>query len=148
MKRILAASVAAATALSLSVTAATAADKTSSEVTDAETGWHLTKAVAKEAFGQDGFASSIDVAGDIASSKADDVTSSDIKTLTEISQSDFGTSSGKALWSTFKSDTANDWKPGTTLDIIFGVTIGAIVALIVGGGAYAADQAGLIDLPF
>ena len=49
--------------------------------------------------------------------------------------------------STIKSDVANDWKIGQTLDIILGVTIAAISALLAGGAAVGADAAGIIDVP-
>ena len=148
MKRFTAGVVAVAAALPLSTGVAGAADgKTSSEVTDGEVGVAITKAVAKEAFGGDGFGSSIDVAADVISSKAEkgEIGSSDIENLKNAA--DRG-SSDEFLVSTIKSDVANDWKIGQTLDIILGVTIAAISTLLVGGAAVGADAAGIIDIPW
>ena len=60
MKRFTAAAVAAATALSLSVAPATAAERGSSEVSEAEVFAYILKQGGKELIGGDGFASSVD----------------------------------------------------------------------------------------
>ena len=60
IKRFPAVAVAAATALSLFVAPATAAEKGSSAVSEAEVFGYIVKQGAKDVFGGDGFASSVD----------------------------------------------------------------------------------------
>lgn len=125
MKRFTAATLAAATALSLAVAPSQAAERKSpSEVTDAEVLAYIVAAGLAEAI-QPGSGFSGPAAG--SSEKGllpDDISSS------------------------LKNDVANGYKAGTTYDILVGTGIALGVLVLLGGGAAAAGLLPGIALPF
>ena len=119
MKRFTAASVAAATALTLLGAPAQAETKASSEVTDAEAiGYALGKQAAERVKPGSG------VSGPYKSS------------------SEKGLVPNSAT-SSLRNDAARGYRLGTTWDILVGTGIAAAVLAVLGGGAWAAQQ-GLI----
>lgn len=142
MKRFTAAAVAAATTLSLSIAPATAAEKGSSEVSEAEVLGYILKQGLKEAVGGDGFASSVDYGIEkgieVASSKDEKSGSSSDsskegqekeKSSVKDFQKDLETAGSVKdfAMSSLKNDTAKEYPVGTTAEILAGTSIAAVV---------------------
>ena len=142
IKRFPAAAVTPTTALSLSVAPATAAEKGSSAVSEAEVFGYIVKQGAKDVFGGDGFASSVDYGIkkgiESASSKDEEGSSSSDsgkegqkkeKSSVEDFQRDLETAdSGKDFaMPSLKNDTAKEYLVGTTAEILAGTSIAAVV---------------------
>lgn len=132
MKRFTAGVVAAATALSLSIAPATAADKGSSEVSEAEVLGYIFTQGLKEAVGGDGFASSVDYGiekgAEAISSKEGSSTPEEIKEGLETAGS------------------AKEYPVGTTAEILVGTSIAAIVLGLIAGVVNAVNS-GFIKIP-
>ncbi|TRX49127.1 hypothetical protein FNY88_06070 [Corynebacterium guaraldiae] len=135
MKRFTAAAVAAATALSLSIAPATAAEKGSSEVSEAEVFGYILKQGAKELVGGDGFASSVDYGiekgAEAISSKGSSEGSSTPEEIKEGLET---------------AGSAKEYPVGTTAEIIVGTSIAAIVLGLIAGVVNAVNS-GLIKVP-
>ena len=148
MKRFTAAAVAAATALSLSIAPATAAEKGSSEVSEAEVFGYILKQGFKEAVGGDGFASSVDYGiekgAEAISSKGSSEGSSSPEEIKEGLET-AGSAKDVAM-SSLKNDTAKEYPVGTTAEIIVGTSIAAIVLGLIAGVVNAVNS-GLIKIP-
>ena len=144
MKRFTAAAVAAATALSLSVAPATAAERGSSEVSEAEVFAYILKQGGKELIGGDGFASSVDYGIEkgieSASSKDEKSGSSNDsgkegqekeKSSIKDFQKDLETAGSVKdfAMSSLKNDTAKEYPVGTT---VAAVVLGLIAAVVNG----------------
>lgn len=134
MKRFTAATLAAATSLALVAMPAEAAEnkssdrKSSSEVTDAEAAWYVTKKTVAEAANPGTGYSQPFLRSSTKDGKVDD------KVI-------------ERAGSTYKNDVAKGYKIGTTYDILVGTGIAAAILAVLGGGAWAFQQ-GLIKLPF
>ncbi|ACP31709.1 hypothetical protein [Corynebacterium aurimucosum] len=131
MKRFTAAAVAAATALSLSIAPATAAEKGSSEVSEGEVFGYILKQGLKEAVGGDGYASSVNYGiekGAEAISSKGSSTPEEIKEGLETAGS------------------AKEYPVGTTAEILVGTSIAAIVLGLIAGVVNAVNS-GLIKVP-
>ncbi|AKK02899.1 hypothetical protein [Corynebacterium epidermidicanis] len=109
-----------ATAISLSTGVATA--ETSSDVTDAEAGWYVTKEIVKgNVVSSSGSSDSIDKTG-----KVDPI---------------------KVIGSSLKNDTANGYPVGQTIQIIAGFGIAGVVAILALAAHGAADLISKAPLP-
>lgn len=145
MKRFAAGVVAAATALSLSIAPATAAEKGSSEVSEAEVLGYIFTQGLKEAVGGDGYASSVDYGiekgAEAISSKEGSSTPEEIKEGLETA----GSAKDVAM-SSLKNDTAKEYPVGTTAEILVGTSIAAIVLGLIAGVVNAVNS-GFIKIP-
>lgn len=144
MKRFTAAAVAAATALSLSIAPATAAEKGSSEVSEAEVFGYILKQGGKELVGGDGFASSVDYG---IEKGAEAISSKGSSTPEEINEALETAGSAKDVaMSSLKNDTAKEYPVGTTAEILVGTSIAAIVLGLIAGVVNAVNS-GFIKVP-
>ncbi|MGV0393649.1 hypothetical protein [Corynebacterium riegelii] len=114
MKRFTAASVAAATALSLVAMPAQAAEKKSSEVSDLEAGAYVLEGIGKEVV-----------------KKGSGLTPSMRSIFKNYEKGD----DVSALESSLRNDAANGYKVGTTFDILLGTGITALLLALIGGAA-------------
>ncbi|TRX43375.1 hypothetical protein FNY91_05415 [Corynebacterium guaraldiae] len=144
MKRFTAGVVAAATALSLSIAPATAAEKGSSEVSEAEVFGYILEQGFKEAVGGDGFASSVDYG---IEKGAEAISSKGSSTPEEINEALETAGSAKDVaMSSLKNDTAKEYPVGTTAEILVGTSIAAIVLGLIAGVVNAVNS-GFIKVP-
>lgn len=144
MKRFTAAAVAAATALSLSIAPATAAEKGSSEVSEAEVFGYILKQGGKELVGGDGFASSVDYG---IEKGAEAISSKGSSTPEEIKEGLETAGSAKDVaMSSLKNDTAKEYPVGTTAEILVGTSIAAIVLGLIAGVVNGVNS-GFIKVP-
>lgn len=121
-RRITAGAVALATALSLTTGVANA--KSSSEVTDTEAGWYVTKELLK---------------GNVAtSSSSSESEHQDPKNPISIT---------KVVGSSLKNDAAHNYPVGQTINIIAGFVVAGVVGILALAGHGAADLISKIKLP-
>lgn len=151
---------AAMTAASVSAGAAGAsseAEASGSSLSSKASGWETTKHVAeagwKELTGQQGYTSSFRGAGEAASSQLtpDAVAGA----ITGAQANPAGAAAGAAavgsaaspIWETIRTDAANGWPVGRTLETYLGLGIGSVVALAAAAGLIHANEQGIIELP-
>ena len=148
MKRFTAAALAAATAMSLAVAPAQAADDYlylrglnkpggSSSVTNQELGAYMISAAVVEEARE----------ANLTNNKG---ATSSIRDMAERDEDKFSDATEGALNSSFKNDANNGYALGTTFEILLGTGIAAAVLAVLGGAAYAGVIPGvqLPALPF
>lgn len=135
MKRLAAATLASATALSLAVTPALAADsRGSSNISDEEILNYASVMFYKEATSGDG------VSKPFAGSSRAGIFKNETK--------EDATRQANVMRSSYQSDYSNGWKIGTTYDVLVGTGIAAVVLAVLGVAASATGVLPAFNLPF